>query len=94
MDKSEHSEHRKLKDEFPVYRGFIGKRGKGMSWTIDKAKAEWFAKRYSMIKGRGQPKLASGVVNKTDILAFFNGREESEVVVDPAKVKKHKTQIL
>ncbi len=34
-----------LPNEFPVYRGFIGTRGKGLSWTIDKKKAEWFSKR-------------------------------------------------
>lgn len=90
MDKSELSEFRKLKDEFSVHRGFSGRRGKGMSWTIDKAKAVWFAKRFAAIFG--QPKVASGIVSKTDVLAYFNQRGESEVVVDPTSVKKQKIQ--
>lgn len=88
------AERRKLDgmpDEFPVYRGFIGKRGKGLSWTIDQSKAEWFARRFAMLTHLGQPRLMEGIVKKKDVLAYFNGRKEKEIVVDSANVRSLKT---
>lgn len=88
------AERRKLEgmpDEFPVYRGFIGKRGRGLSWTIDQSKAEWFARRFAMLTHLGQPRLMKGIVKKKDVLAYFNGRKEKEIVVDPANVRSLKT---
>ena len=88
------AERRKLDampDEFPVYRGFIGKRGKGLSWTIDQSKAEWFARRFAMLTHLGQPRLMECIVKKKDVLAYFNGRKEKEIVVDPANVRSLKT---
>lgn len=72
--------------EFTVYRGFIGNRGEGLSWTIDRSKAEWFACRFAMLHDRGSPRICEGRVKKKDVLAYFNGRKEKEIVVDPAKV--------
>ncbi len=94
MREDEHAEFGKLPDQFPVYRGFTGQRGKGMSWTTDRAKAEWFARRFAMIEGRGTPKVLSGVVRKGDVLAYFNRRQESEIVVEPAKVQEQRVESL
>jgi hypothetical protein len=80
-----------MPDEFPVYRGFIGKRGKGLSWTIDQSKAEWFARRFAMLTHLGQPRLMEGIVKKKDVLAYFNGWKEKEIVVDPANVRSLRT---
>lgn len=88
------AERRKLDgmpDEFPVYRGFIGKRGMGLSWTTDRAKAEWFARRFAALTHLGQPRLMEGKAKKQDVLAYFNGRKEKEVVIDPAKIRSVKT---
>lgn len=91
------AERRKLENmpnQFPVYRGFIGTRGKGLSWTTDKKKAEWFAKRFAKVEGIGQPKLMEGIAKKKDVLAYFNGRKEKEIVIDPDKVTKVKTSAI
>lgn len=89
------AERRKLDgmpDHFPIYRGYIGRRGKGLSWTIDQSRAEWFARRFSMLTEFGQPRLMEGIAKKKDVLAYFNGRKEKEIVIDPATVTKTKTK--
>lgn len=91
------AERRKLDgmpDEFPVYRGYIGKRGKGLSWTLDHSKAEWFARRYEILSELGLPRVMEGTVNKVDVIAYFNSRKEKEIVADPAKVRSVKTHRL
>ena len=93
MDEDEHESLRNLPDEFPVYRGFQGRREKGISWTTDRDKAVWFANRFAMLDHLGEPKLLTGVARKENVLAHFLGRGESEIVIDPAKVnKKNVTQ--
>lgn len=70
-----------------VYRGVGHPRfQKGMSWTLDKARAEWFAKRFAGSGGRAAH-VYSGLVAKPDVLAHFLGRGEDEIVVLPKNVK-------
>ena len=88
MDEDEQEALRNLPDEFPLYRGFQGRGAKGISWTTDREKAVWFANRFAMLDHLGEPKLLTGVARKEDVLGHFLGRGESEVVIDPAKVKK------
>lgn len=88
MERSEHRAFSKLPESFPAYRGFIGQRGKGLSWTTDREKAVWFAERFACLEHLGKPRLASGHVVKKDVLAYFTRREESEIVIDPTKVKR------
>jgi hypothetical protein len=59
-----------------------GRRGltKGLSWTIDQAKAEKFALGKSF---HGPPLVASGWVFKRDVFAYFTRRDESEIVLSP-----------
>ena len=52
-----------------------------MSWTLNKHKAEFFAKRYQK-----DGELARAVVNKSDIIAYFNSRGEEEIVIMPDKL--------
>ena len=93
MNKSEHQALARLPESFPVYRGFIGRRAKGLSWTTDQTKAIWFAKRFANT-GIGAPRLVSGIAAKNDVLAYFTRRKESEVVIDPENVKERKSQML
>jgi hypothetical protein len=58
---------------------------RGLSWTADKKKAEWFAGRFPTLNDKGF--VASGWVRKDDVLAHFIGRQESEIVVLPDKVQ-------
>jgi len=47
----------------------------GLSWTLDRDKAVWFAQRYS-----GSPQLVEGRVQKADVCAYFSNRSEAEIV--------------
>ena len=49
------------------------------SWTLDRGKAEWFARRKRMM---GTPVVAKVNVHKSFVLAYFSDRNESEVVLD------------
>jgi hypothetical protein len=51
----------------------------GLSWTLDRKKAEWFARQRS----RGAGLLVHGRVRKRDVLAYFSRRNEREIVVFP-----------
>lgn len=81
----------KLFDELPetltIYRGIHGDGLKygdkiGLAWTLDKAKAKWFADRYHHPKKR----VLSATIAKKDVFAYFIGRNENEVVVKPSAV--------
>ncbi len=68
-----------------VWRGAGRKRyPKGLSWTTNRAQAEWFAHRYSS----NEPVLVRGLVRRQDVLAFFIEREEDEIVALRVKVQE------
>ena len=76
----------KLPDEFPIYRGVntsdangLFGMGTGLSWTTNLQKAAWFAKRFNL---KEQTVLKIEHFKKTDVLAYFDGRGEDEIVVD------------
>jgi hypothetical protein len=77
----------KLPDDsmITIYRGVKENDYKGLSWTIDRNIAEWFAKRFSYNVNKVY--LFSGQLKKKDIIAFFDCRNENEVVCDYRKIK-------
>lgn len=68
-----------------IYRGVKENNYRGLSWTIDKSVAEWFARRF----GHNGDKcyVFIGTINKKDILALFSSRNEKEVVCDYREIK-------
>ena len=81
MDEEERATYRSLDDPVTVYRGvtsYNAKNIKALSWTLDRETAEWFAHRFGE-----EGTVYEAQIPKKHILAFFNGRNESEVVVDP-----------
>jgi hypothetical protein len=56
--------------------------GRGMSWTLSRDRAIWFANRW-LVDGES-PHLFRTEVQRENVLAFFVSREEVEVIVDPA----------
>lgn len=85
MDEDERALFYQLPDEFTVYRGFqIDGRWESMSWTTDKSIAEFFAKR--LLHPDETPYIAEGKVKKEHVIALFQGRGESEIVVLPDNV--------
>ena len=80
------AEERKRLDELDnpvtVYRGvtpYNAKSVRAMSWTLDYEKALWFAKRFD-----SDGAVYTAEIEKSNILALFDGRDESEIVVEPA----------
>ena len=56
----------------------------GMSWTTDRKKAIWFAKRFAKMSDREDPTLLKLKAKSTDIIACLDGRGESEVIIPNA----------
>lgn len=77
MEKEDLDVYNNLPDEFIVYRGVSkGRNKKGLSYTRNKDKAEWFANRF----GKGY--VIEKTIKKENVLAYFNTRNEDEIVVN------------
>lgn len=72
----------KLPETLTIYRGLQGKKSsvRGLAWSLEQKKAEWFANRWNH-KG----KVYQARIAKKDCFAFYE--EESEVVVNPYCLK-------
>jgi hypothetical protein len=68
MDEKERAALADLPDCFGVWRGTAHQQSvKGLSWTTDKEKAEWFARRFAIAT---QPLLVRGTVAKKDVIGL------------------------
>jgi hypothetical protein len=84
MDEAERAVLARLDEQVTVYRGFRRPgRHLAPSWTLDQARAEWFARRAVDPHG-GDGYLAP----KTCVIAYFAGRGEQEIVLDPGGLPK------
>lgn len=89
MTDEEYLYYESLSNEFKIYRGVaVGRNHNGLSWTIDKEKAEWFSNRFNRNQQVGY--LREAICKKEDVLAYFNRRGENEIVVDYNFIKKIK----
>lgn len=82
-------EERTILESYPedlltIYRGHQVVNAQGWSWTFSPARAEWFAKRLAVGRPHG---VTRGTVKRNSIIAFFDNRNEDEVVVNPRAVK-------
>lgn len=65
-----------------IYRGVSSKKYRdGLSWTLDKDKAEWFATRFTQ-----EGVVYSATVKSENILYYITDRGEEEIIVDPKKL--------
>lgn len=77
-----------LPEEFEVYRGVsVGRNPRGLSWTRNLKKAQWFAHRFDGGGKKGY--IQKALIKKENALAYFNTRNEDEVVVDSVAIKKN-----
>lgn len=87
MDADEKKAFDALPTRLTIYRG--GKQRNqiraGMSWTLSKEKAAWFAKRYRTAGKKAE--IATATVWKEDVIAYFNGRKEQEIVIYPEHIQ-------
>jgi len=72
-----------LLPETKIYRGFSHDDAlSGFSWTLDRARAKWFARRSAWRKG-DTPKVASATVARGHVIAYITSRDEQEIVLLP-----------
>lgn len=92
MDEDDQAMLDMLPDKIKVYRGFtVEGRENGLSWTTDSIRAKWFARRF-VVEDDERARVAIGWVAKADVIAHFNRRNESEIVVLPEDVKDMKVK--
>lgn len=90
MEEDERMALDKLPDTIEIHRGYkLKERKLGMSWTVNKPQAEWFARR--LIREGERAYVVSGTVPKDKVLAYFLGRGESEIVAFPEDITVTKT---
>lgn len=81
MTEKEYEKFNNFDNEITIYRGvtpYNNDEVKALSWTLDKEKAKWFAHRFNQ-----NGTVYEANINKTDVYAYFESRNESEVIVDP-----------
>lgn len=79
MDDEDREALAKLPDRLTIYRGSSAGLPPGLSWTLDRDRAEWFARRFER-EGHA-PILYAGIVYKDDVIGYLTGRNEEEIVV-------------
>jgi hypothetical protein len=86
MTARERRDLKAMSPSFPVWRGIgYGGRARGLSWTLDRDKAVWFAQRFGP---PGTGKLVHAEVKRHRVHAFFQGRQESEIIASDVEVLK------
>jgi len=94
MNEDERNFLNELPDQITIYRGCskkeINSKKIRYSWTLDKKVAEFFAYEYinlsltnSIEKDKSEFDVIEKVINKSEVIAYFNGREESEILYFP-----------
>jgi len=85
MDEEELKNYKALPAKVTIYRGIQSDKAKtrGLSWTLSIDKAKWFACRWQRVG-----EVYSATIRKDGIFAYFNGRGEEEIVVNPRKLKE------
>lgn len=84
MDDAERDALKAMPETITVYRGYQKPKYRlGWSWTIDNKQARWFAQRF---QSPGSGFIVSGKVRKSDVIAYWTGRNESEILTNPANV--------
>lgn len=73
MDEEDRQYYDKLPDEFTIYRGGVD--DTGLSWTLDREIAAWFAKRF-----KEDHSVFEKRIQKKDALAYLSGRSEHEII--------------
>ena len=74
-----------LPDRVRVFRGCSRAYIKGVSWTTKRHIAEWFAEWRCFDP---DPVVVTGMIDKRNIFATNNDRNEHEVILDPHQVQE------
>jgi hypothetical protein len=80
MGEEDHEALLLLPKTLTIYRGAqTGLNEHGLSWTLDRERAEWFANRFE----KADPIVLEREIPKADIFAYLTGRGEEEIVLRP-----------
>jgi hypothetical protein len=83
----------KLPKQITVWRGVNDFEAiSGFSWSLERKIGVFFARRFS--GEEREPILVQGIVKKRDVVAYFGGRNEAEIVTLPECVRVIDTQVL
>ena len=86
MTEEDYQVYEQLPETFTIYRGVaVGRNPKGLSWTQNLEKAKWFAHRYDKKYKKGY--IQMGTAKKEDVLAYFNTRNEDEIVYNGKRLQ-------
>jgi hypothetical protein len=86
MNAKERKALARLPDRLTIYRGIGHVKGRnGLSWTLDREKAIWFARRFVGVHS-GRSSLLTARAYKSDVHALLLGRKEQEVVIDKFQI--------
>lgn len=87
MDEQEREQFAALPAMLTIYRGVkLRSAMRGLSWTLDRERAEYFANR--LVMKRQHPMVLTCEVPKAETIAYLNGRREAEIVVHPKVVNR------
>lgn len=76
MTEKERAHLKLLPDEIKIYRGYNRAHSRsGLSWTMSKMIASQYASKF------GEVKLAQGMVNKSDVVAYIAARGHHEIII-------------
>jgi hypothetical protein len=76
-----------LPDKLPIYRGIGSAKGRnGLSWTLNRERAIFFAQRFVGVSRLGRSSLLIARAYKSDVHALLLGRNEEEVVIDKFQI--------
>ena len=88
MTEEDYKIYQNLSDEITVYRGVaVNRNPNGLSWTQNLKTAQWFANRFNTETNKGYVQTA--IVSKSKVLAYFNTRNEDEIVCRVPKKDIH-----
>lgn len=81
MVEEDYEVYNNLESEIKIYRGVaVGRNPKGLSWTMNYGKATWFANRFNTGTKKGY--IQEATIKKENVLAYFNTRDEEEIVAN------------
>jgi hypothetical protein len=76
-----------LPEHVPVFRGCTRRRVRGLSWTTDRERAEFFA-RGSRFGPQPDPVIACAEIAKANLFFVSTARKEGEAVLDPYAIRR------
>jgi hypothetical protein len=86
LEPPERTFYEELPDLVPIWRGCERGRERGLSWTTQRDVAEGFAQGKRCVNAN--PTLVSAVIAKPHIFGVFLSRDESEIAVDPRRLRR------